>query len=158
MFDIFISQIYNPCVKFQKIVPLNRTFFATFRGTIFFHWFFISDYLHIKINTKSHFGAITPLNRTFLPRFRGLIVSFAAFFGAFCRCKYAQLGLVLSPNDKSDTSESYDWSYSKPMPLIIAKYPTFSIATTVARGCTLAGKILIIYKFLKYSFAFFVIR
>lgn len=65
----------------------------------------------------------------------------------------------MSPNDKSDTSESYDWSYSKPMPLIIAKHPTFSIAATaVARGCTLAGKILIIYKFLKYSFAFFVIR
>ena len=41
----------------------------------------------------------------------------------------------------------------------IEKYPTFPIAATaVARGRTLAGKILIIYKFLKYSFAFFVIR
>ena len=63
------------------IVPLNRTFLPRFRGTIFFHLLFISDYLHIKINTKSHFGAITPLNRTFLPRFRGLIVSLRRFSG-----------------------------------------------------------------------------
>ena len=146
-------------MKFQKIVPLNRTFFATYRGTIFFHWLFISDYLHIKINTKSHFGAIVPLNRTILPRFRGLIVSLRLI---------SWLSVAVNMHTDADSESNRQALHVRAVRQLqlktndlnqIEKYPTFSIAATaVARGCTLAGKILIIYKFLKYSFAFFVIR
>ena len=68
--------------------------------------------------------------------------------------------LILSPTDNPYTYVQSGSSNSKLMNLIRLKNtPTFSIAATiVARDCTLAGKILIIYKFLKYSFAFFVIR
>lgn len=103
-----------------RIVPLNRTFFATFRGLIVslrrFSWLSVAVNMHKDADSESNLQA--------------LHVS-------------AVRQLQLKTNDLNQ----------------IEKYPTFSIAATaVARGCTLAGKILIIYKFLKYSFAFFVIR